>query len=882
MSNQFLKICTWNAQSVNNKKLELENFLNKYDIDIILISETFLKPAKSFFIQNYICYRKDRDDEPHGGVCILIKNTIKSGPLPDLNLEFIESIGIIVFNSNNEKIKIFCCYCRDSKSNLLRNDFIKLSSGSDMYLAGGDFNCRHSQWNCLRNNKGGRTLYSYASNTDNCSVVGSDEPSYYSYAGTPSYIDLFLTNSAPITSVKTLNELSSDHLPILGLVDFTPGIKTKNKIPNYKNCDWNFYKDCVNYHLFHNNISVEETQLNLSKTGVDDMVDLFTESIINAKNDSIPMTSIVSNRRLILTEEIIFLIKIRNTRRRQWQRTRNPLFKSVMNFVNNSIKLEISKLINKNWQNRLKNIEKSSKKYWKTVKNFNTRKCSIPPIKNETNGNRLFLNSDKCEEFANCFGIDSSSSISPYEIEVSNSINTLANSLIQNPETTNASELKDILKKIKPLKSPGCDEIQNILLKKLPDEALIALSNLYNNCLSLGYFPIKWKKASIIPIAKPGKDPTLAKNYRPISLLCTLGKLFEYVIKTRMANFIDSKNLIINDQFGFRESHSTVHQIHRIIDYVKLKRNDLKSTGMVLLDLEKAFDSVWTDGLIYKLLKSDFPIYIQKILGSFLKDRSYFVKILDSTSNYYPSNSGVPQGSVLSPILFNIFLNDIPRNDKCEIALFADDTAIFTANELAADTLNDLNNYIAILESYFSSWKLKLNASKCQAIYFTRCRAIRKIPSTNLKICNQEIPWEKCIKYLGVHLEPRITYKAHVEYIVNKCNKLFKRFYPLIGWKSKFNHDNKILLYKAMILNVILYGAPLWWGAANVHLKKLQVFQNKILKVILKVPLRFRTKDVHILCNINLIKDLAEEAKIRYNCKLPNINNELINNLSIL
>lgn len=277
--------------------------------------------------------------------------------------------------------------------------------------------------------------------------------------------------------------------------------------------------------------------------------------------------------------------------------------------------------------------------------------------------------------------------------------------------------MKKFLYKIRPYKSPGTDDTPNILLKRLPDSGILALMNIFNNCLLLGYFPKSWKIARVVPIAKPNKDKSDAKNYRPISLLNTIGKVFEKLIKIRIDNFVIDNQIIINEQFGFRAQHSTVHQVHRIIDFVSDNRKEQKSTGMVLLDLKSAFDSVWIKGIIFKLHNLKLPLFLLKILKSFLTNREFFVQIHNAKSNSRELKSGVPQGAILSPILFSLYINDVPKGN-CQIALFADDMAVFTSGQTGAAIIYKIESNLALISQFLRKWKLELNTGKCEAIFF--------------------------------------------------------------------------------------------------------------------------------------------------------------------
>jgi hypothetical protein len=186
-------------------------------------------------------------------------------------------------------------------------------------------------------------------------------------------------------------------------------------------------------------------------------------------------------------------------------------------------------------------------------------------------------------------------------------------------------------------------------------------------------------RATVVAIAKPGKDPADPKNYRPISLQCTLSKIFERVILIRILRHIDQDNVLPDFQFGFRPLHSTCHQIVRIMSHVKNGFRNKVSTGMLLLDIEKAFDTVWHDGLIYKMCAKNFPLFLVKLTQSFLTDRTFSVHYHGLESAVHQIPVGLPQGSTLSSTPhYGVFTCDPPELSNCDLAVFADDTAIYT------------------------------------------------------------------------------------------------------------------------------------------------------------------------------------------------------------
>lgn len=274
---------------------------------------------------------------------------------------------------------------------------------------------------------------------------------------------------------------------------------------------------------------------------------------------------------------------------------------------------------------------------------------------------------------------------------------------------------------------------------------------------------------------------------------------------------------------------------------------------MLLLDVKAAFDSVWHEGLIYKMIRMNFPTEIIKIIQCFLKDRTFQVHIGSQSSRIFEVPAGCPQGSCLSPILYNIYTADFPNLDYCTMSVFADDTAIICSGNLAQEIINKLQRALTEVTLYFNRWKIMLNASKSQAIYFTRKRKECFIPQNNFNVQGMSIQWDNTVKYLGVILDPKLKFKEHVAYIINKINVLTRILYPFINRNSKINIVNKKLIVKSIFHAVMFYAAPAWACIAKCHIKKLQVSQNKLLKLIFNLPWFFSTTRLHTLAGIELV-----------------------------
>jgi len=214
---------------------------------------------------------------------------------------------------------------------------------------------------------------------------------------------------------------------------------------------------------------------------------------------------------------------------------------------------------------------------------------------------------------------------------------------------------------------------------------------------------------------------------------------------------------------------------------------------MILLDLQKAFDSIWHRGLLYKLHLIKIPDYIIRIMRSYLKDRKFIVSFNGAKSTSYNANAGVPQGSVLGPVLFNIYINDIPKSRKTGLAVYADNTAIYSSSWSTALLAYRLQTHVDDILQYFSDWKMSINPDKTEAIVFTRRR--QRLPPP-IQIVGYKVPWSSRVKYLGVILDSGLQWGPAITDRINKTNATFRVLYPLINRKNTLHTKFKLLLYK--------------------------------------------------------------------------------------
>jgi hypothetical protein len=426
----------------------------------------------------------------------------------------------------------------------------------------------------------------------------------------------------------------------------------------------------------------------------------FTHTLIDAKNTAIKTKTIPKNRDP-LPARIVKAIKEKRKIFREYTRTRDPFLKTAHNRLNAIIRRDINAYREETWSKACETLDyRDGKKFWNKFKALTGQK-SVPNHHLVHNAQTYHSPRDKASCFAELLEEVHQVPHNPnfedvFFQRITNNVNAFKNTRFTEPlphplddehmtDEITTDEVKSIITHLKNSKAPGPDGIRPILLKNLPESALQALTNIYNNCMISLYFPTAWKTAYTIMIPKPGKSPNDPKSYRPISLLNITGKIFERILTNRLNLVLESNNLLPPEQFGFRAQRSTHNPIVELQTDITRHANLAECTVGVFLDIERAFDKVWHDGLIQKLFNIRLNLKFVKLISSFLSNRSCRVKVQNNLSNPIELKAGVPQGSVLSPLLYIVYCSDFPVSGtfRTKTRMFADDTAIWTSHRSA-------------------------------------------------------------------------------------------------------------------------------------------------------------------------------------------------------
>lgn len=871
---QPLKIAVWNANGLANHSQELKSFLINNEIDIMLVSETHFTNKTYMKIHNYTIYdTKHPDGTAHGGTAVIIKNNLKHHELPKFEEAYLQATSINLHSKIGD-FTLSAIYCPPRptiKKPQFDNFFTRLGH---RFLAGGDYNAKHTDWGSRLITPRGRELL--LSITENhLKHLSTREPTYWptDLNKTPDLLDFCVTKGIAPDHVKAESclDLSSDHSPVivtLSLNCLPP--KTPPTLHTTKT-DWHHFRAKLD-ELISARICLK------TEEEIDNAVQHLTESIQAAAWDSTPPT-VLREKQFVIPRAVKEEIMEKRNLRKVWQQTRHPNDKTNLNRAVRKLKNLLFTLRDKGIGNYLENLtatEATDYSLWKATKRMKQQFQQIPPLRKEDG---TWARSDK--EKALIFADHLQRVFTPFpakdvlhEAEVNSELRAPcpdANPI--KPFTLN--EVKSIIRESsKKRKAPGFDLITKKIIRELSVKALRILTIICNAMLRIGHFPAPWKIAEIILIQKPGKPPQEASSYRPISLLPALSKLFEKLLLLRLKPVLEGRNLIPDHQFGFREKHATIEQIHRIVDKINEDLEKKRYCSAVFLDISQAFDKVWHEGLLYKI-KRNLPAPYFKILKSYLSDRYFQIRYRDEYSSLHKIYSGVPQGSVLGPILYILFTADIPNSLSTLIATFADDTAVLASSECPTTASRNLQKHLDKIKTWQDKWRMRANEGKSKHVTFT----LRKGNCPPVSFNGQIIGHHDDAQYLGLHLDRRMTWKTHIWKKRKQLGLKFRNHFWLLGRKSKLSLENKLLVYKMIFKPVWAYGIQLWGAASNSNIQILERFQSKTLRVITNAPWYVPNNVIANDLNMPTVKEEVSYFSLKYNHRLNLHPNKLVPHL---
>ncbi|TLO84139.1 hypothetical protein FEG28_18965, partial [Acinetobacter baumannii] len=879
----------FNAYGLANQRDQVSDFLRDHQIDIFLVQETLLKPARRDpKIANYNMVRNDRLSARGGGTVIYYRRALHCVPLDPPALANIEASVCRISLTGHAPIVIASVYLPPDKIVLSSDIEALLGMGSSVILAG-DLNCKHIRWNSHTTTPNGRRLDALVDDLA-FDIVAPLTPTHYplNIAHRPDILDIALLKNVTLRlhSIEVVSELDSDHRPVVMKLGRAP-----DSVP--------VTRTVVDWHTL--GISLAESDPPSLPFNPDSIpspqdtaeaIDILTSHITSTLDRS--SKQVVAEdflHRFKLSDDIRELLRAKNASIRAYDRYPTAENRIRMRALQRDVKSRIAEVRDARWSDFLEGLAPSQRSYYRLARTLKSDTVvTMPPLVGPSGRLAAFDDDEKAELLADTLQTQctpSTQSVDPVHVELVDSEVERRASLPPSdalPPVT-PMEVKDLIKDLRPRKAPGSDGISNRVIKLLPVQLIVMLASIFNAAMANCIFPAVWKEADVIGIHKPGKPKNHPTSYRPISLLMSLGKLYERLLYKRLRDFVSSKGILIDEQFGFRTNHSCVQQVHRLTEHILVGLNRPKPlyTGALFFDVAKAFDKVWHNGLIFKLFNMGVPDSLVLIIRDFLSNRSFRYRVEGTRSSPRPLTAGVPQGSVLSPLLFSLFVNDIPRSPPTHLALFADDTTVYYSSRNKSLIAKKLQSAALALGQWFRKWRIDINPAKSTAVLFQRGSSTRissRIRRRNLTppitLFRQPIPWARKVKYLGVTLDASMTFRPHIKSVRDRAAFILGRLYPMICKRSKMSLRNKVTLYKTCIRPVMTYASVVFAHAARTHIDTLQSLQSRFCRLAVGAPWFVRNVDLHDDLGLESIRKYMKSASERYFDKAMRHDNRLI------
>lgn len=807
----------------------VKNHILFYKYDLFGISETWIDNSVSddkISVPGYKVFRCDFSRHQRG-VLVYVSKFLPAKRRKDLEQNGVE---IICIECQIGQIKILICNCYrvpdfDVIDYCSAIDDILDSTASEFndIIFMGDMNARNSIfWNFDITNTEGRVMHSYFQSKNFEQLI--HEPTRI-VGESKSCIDLlFSTNPCLFSEVGVRDKIVDvcDHSPIFAVLKFS-----YSKPECYKRWVWNFEKG--NFDLLRQLILDAPWHSCYVDRNVHLTVQNWMDLLLKLCESAIPHyeTTIRPGDKDFMTSDIRKLMRERDRLRREKNITRDPTVVEEYKYFRNMVVSEIRIAEERSKAKRNKEISccnVTSKRWWRLCKESlgSVSVGADSPIMD--NGKIITDNKHKAELF-NQFFVDQSTlddSNAHLPPDLPQSVYNIDQLVVQ-PENVYM-----ILSKLDPSKATGPDGLGNRILREAAVPLAQPLSELFNFCLSLGHFPDIWKMANVMPLFKKD-DPLLCNNYRPISLLPCISKVFEKILFNHIFAFLRIHNLIIKDQSGFMPGDSTVNQLIAICNSLYKCVDQGDEMLAVFLDLTKAFDKVWHKGLLFKLSKIGIHGKLFDLLESYLSNRKQCVQLCGCTSSSLELKAGVPQGSVLGPLLFLIYINDISDDLKSKTYLFADDTSLFQTIK-DGDTrsaANVINRDLDLINKWASKWLISINHRKTIVMLFSRKRSPCVLPE--IKLGNTVLSQVEQHKHLGAILAQDLSWSSHIQSVVAKSNKrlgLMKRFKYL--WSRKSLEK----CYMSFIRPVIEYGNILYDNCTKEDHDNLENVQLEAARIV--------------------------------------------------
>ena len=699
------------------------------------------------------------------------------------------------------------------------------------YILIGDLNGHSPRWGSDHLNPQGKIIESLIDDHNLC-VLNTGSPTFCAPSGTLSNLDLSICSPELFLDLvwQTHSDLcGSDHFPIH--INFTEHQTEDSPLRwKFNKADWESFDRLTTIHITNDLITLNDPAFS------------FSETLVQCAKDCIPKTSATNNKPKTpwFDEDCKEIICERKRALRNFNKMptlENKILHQKLRAKSRFIFKQKKKQSWKTFCSKL-NHKTSTKKVWKVIRKIKGKgsRAAVQCLKQH--GETI---TDK-KKVANLLAstIHHNSSTEHYSPKFQNlkqkAEQKSCSFQSDNSENYNIpftlNELKDSILKSNNSAS-GPDDIHYQLISHLSDSALLVLLNIFNYIWSSGSFPPSWREAVVVPIPKPGKDHSDPNNYRPIALTSCLCKTMERMIYERLLWQLEHIQALDPTQCGFRKGRCTTDHLVRFESFIRDALVNGKHVVSVLFDLEKAYDTAWKYGILKDLeslgFRGNLPIFIE----NFLTDRSFQIRIGSTLSDSFKQEMGVPQGSILSPLLFNIKINNIVNNVRQGIdkSLFVDDFSISAKGKTLAGVERQLQLCINQIQKWVEENGFKFSSTKTECIHFHRKQNQNIDPVINLY--NQPIKVSKQVKFLGLIFDTKLSFLPHIKYVKEKCQQGLNILKVISHTDWGADRQTLLLLYRSLVRSRLDYGCIVYGSARNSYLKILDPIHHQALRICL-------------------------------------------------